>query len=263
MSKSSEILMSVRSLDVGYSNGRQTNFVLRDVNMDIKAGDIVVMIGPNGAGKSTLIRTISGVLPALAGHVNIVGKDLDAMTIRERSRFLAMVYTDRVVTPALRVSELVAMGRQPHTGVLGRLTGEDRQIIMQAMLKVGIEHLKSRRLGDISDGERQKAMIARAIAQDTPIVILDEPTSFLDVAARLEMTDLMARMAAGGDKAVILSSHDIASALAVATHVLTVNPHEHSAVVSRVEDASPELDKLFADRDIHYDKNRRDFVKIS
>lgn len=253
------IVIRTRGLSVGYG----TKHVLDGIDLDVPGGTVTVIIGANGTGKSTLLRTLSGTQPALAGKVEIVGRDPHSMAHRELARTLSIVYTDRAMSGGLTVSELVGMGRHPYTGFFGHLSVNDRRVVEHAMADVGIGHKAEAFLSDISDGERQKAMIARALAQNTPVLMLDEPTSFLDAASRLEILELVGRLAHERGTAVLLSTHDTSAALGMADNVVTVVPSATpSVVLHRVGDPAlaARLDSVFGDRGVRFDPTLRDFV---
>lgn len=208
--------LSTHNLAVGYTQGRRVTTLLAGLNLTMHAGRLIALLGQNGAGKSTLLRAITCDSKPLSGTIRINETDVQQITQRERSKLIGLVSTDRIAVGALTVTELVALGRQPHTGFLGRLCDEDRHIVAQAINDVGIQHKAQNYVAELSDGERQKAMIARALAQQTPIIILDEPTAFLDVASRIEAMQLLHSLAHNRGKAVLLSSHDISQSLLLA-----------------------------------------------
>ncbi|MBO5053694.1 MAG: ABC transporter ATP-binding protein [Muribaculaceae bacterium] len=261
MSDLNNILIEVSGLSIGYGSRRYTHPLLTDINFNVSRGDVVLLVGPNGAGKSTLLRTIAGLQSPLAGSVSIMGRDINKFSTSRLSRAIAMVYTGHTGGGGLTVHDLVAMGRHPYTGFLGHLSSDDHRIIDTAINRVGLYNLSDKYLANISDGERQKAMIARAIVQDTPIIMLDEPTSFLDVAARIETSLLLANLAKDSDRGILLSTHDISSALKIATHILAINPHTSSTSFLSVSDPSLPmvLTDLFADRGIIFDQALADF----
>ena len=234
------ITLDTANLAVGYG----TRAVLSGIAITLRRGDLAVMLGPNGAGKSTLLRTLAGVQPPLAGTVSVLGTDIAGMTARQLARAMSVVYTDRAVNGGLTVREVVELGRQPHTGFLGRLSRADRTIVDAAIDDVGITALADKFLSDTSDGERQKTMIARAIAQQTPVIVLDEPTSFLDVSARFEIMHLLKRLADSGTT-ILLSTHDAAAALAVASHVITVADNTAQITPRQDPGLAARLDALF------------------
>lgn len=240
------------NLTVGYGN----RAVLSDISVEAKSGTFTVLIGANGSGKSTLLRTLTGSQAPLAGSVLLDGADLRRMSAAERARRLAIVLTDRTGGGGLRVDELVAIGRHPYSGAFGRLSVADRAAVNEAIEAVGLAHKRSAFVATLSDGERQKAMIARAVAQQTGLIVLDEPTSFLDVAARYEIMQLLADVARAG-VAVVLSTHDIAPALAVADSLWVIAEGSlHAGSIAEVA-ASGILDRVY--RGVAFNTDFNDF----
>ena len=202
-------MIELQHLTVGY--GGRT--VLSDINQTLNAGRLVCLIGSNGVGKSTLLRTLSGFQPPLSGKVMFGERDLLSFSLSERSRTVSVVLTERVEVPYMKVADLVGMGRSPYTGFFGTLGREDRAIIEEAIEMVGIADLAERTIDTLSDGERQKAMLAKALAQQTPVILLDEPTAFLDFHAKASTLRLMLRLAHETNKAILMSTHDVEMAL--------------------------------------------------
>ena len=198
--------------------------VFRGLRAELRPGELVSLLGANGSGKSTLLKALCGNLRPTAGHVEVNGKRLSQLSAMERARLVSIVTTDKAAAGGLTVEELVAMGRYPHTGPLGRHSAADRRIIAEAIDAVGLTRLAYRLTATLSDGERQKAMIARALAQDTPVMLLDEPTAFLDAASRIEILSLLRDLAAGKNRAILLSTHDISPAVRLSTRLWLVKP---------------------------------------
>ena len=182
-----KIVIQGKDLSIGYRTGKKEKIVHQHLNFQLHAGELTCLLGANGAGKSTLLRTLSASQPSLAGELHILNKPVSEYTEKERSRTIGVVLTDKTFTGGLSVYELVALGRQPHTGFFGRLTKEDRRIVEEAMENVGIAHKAKNYTAELSDGERQKVMIAKALVQECPLILLDEPTAFLDVVSRIEI----------------------------------------------------------------------------
>lgn len=202
-------MIELRDLTVGYG----TKAVLSDINQTLSAGQMVCLLGANGVGKSTILRTLAGFLPPLSGNVLLEGRDLLSLSLSERSQAVSIVLTERVDVPYMKVIDLVGMGRSPYTGFFGTLTEEDRAIVGEAIEMVGIGNLAQRTVDTLSDGERQKAMIAKALAQQTPVILLDEPTAFLDFHAKVSTLRLMLRLARETNKTILLSTHDVEMAI--------------------------------------------------
>ena len=215
-----EFALKAENLSIGYRQGGHEKIVASGMNLILQKGVVTCLLGPNGAGKSTLLRTLSCRQSALKGALFTgEGLSLSSMAVRDVARIMSVVYTERTNAGALTAREVVELGRQPYTGFFGRLSAEDHHIVAKSLEAVGMVALSDRFMATLSDGERQKVMIARALAQRTPVMILDEPTSFLDVASRLEIMQLLKMLADDYDTAVLLSTHDVASALAVSSQL--------------------------------------------
>lgn len=199
------------NLSIGY--GKHT--VVSDINATLNSGRLTCLLGRNGVGKSTLLRTLAGFIPPIAGEIYIQGTPLERLSHQELAEKISVVLTERMNIRNLTTTELVGLGRTPYTGFWGVLSDEDRKIISNAMQLVGIEQLAERNISSLSDGERQKVMIAKALAQQTPIIILDEPTAFLDFQSKVDTLRLLAQLAHELDKTVFLSIHDIELALQI------------------------------------------------
>lgn len=187
-------MLQTHKLKIGYGG----KVIAHDLTAELPTGTLTALVGSNGCGKSTLLRTLGGLLPPLSG----------ASTPNADAHSVALVLTDRVDAAGLRVRDVVSLGRIPHTGLTGRLTADDCTAVNSAMTLCDILHLQDSRMNEISDGERQRTMIARAIAQDTPIILLDEPTAFLDFPAKVETLRLLKQLCQQG-KTILLSTHDL------------------------------------------------------
>ena len=209
-------IFETQNLAVGYTHGKQTTTLLSGLNLSLDSGQLVALLGQNGAGKSTLIRALTFATKPIEGKILLHGVDFDTITKSERARLLGLVSPERIQAGALTVSELVGLGRQPYTGFLGRLSDDDRAIIADAISSVGMSHKAESFVANLSDGERQKVMIARALAQHTPIIVLDEPTAFLDFPGKIDLMLLLQRIAHEERKTILLSTHDLETALQTA-----------------------------------------------
>ncbi|WP_027869342.1 ABC transporter ATP-binding protein [Eubacterium sp. AB3007] len=210
--------ISLDNLSVGYSG----QALIRDICLDIRKGEIVAMIGPNGAGKSTILKTITRQLAKIRGGVSLEGRDIHRIPYAELSRKMAVVLTERLKTELLTCYDIVASGRYPYTGRLGVLRPEDEAMVDTAIAAVNATELGPRDFNAISDGQRQRILLARAICQDPELIILDEPTSFLDVRYKLELLSILRNMAKEKGITVIMSLHEIDLAEKIADKVICV-----------------------------------------
>ncbi len=247
-------ILTAHDLCIGYRTGKKETRVHQHLNFELQAGELTCLLGANGAGKSTLLRTLSASQPALGGRLHLLQKPLERFTEKERSRTIGVVLTDKTFAGGLTVYELVALGRQPHTGFFGRLHAEDKRIIGEAMEQVGIAHKAKSYTAELSDGERQKVMIAKALVQECPLILLDEPTAFLDVVSRIEIMHLLHRLAVEQQKAILLSTHDIGQALVLADKLWLLSK-EQGLQTGVTEDLilNHRMDSLFPHPDICFD----------
>ena len=210
----SETLLAASGLTIGYRHPRQpAHIVARNLQFELGAGEFVCIVGPNGAGKSTLIRTIAAMQPPLSGKVLLQGLDIHRLPATELARTVSVVLTERVGVGAMRSEALVALGRYPYTDWFGSLTPRDREIIEWAIDAVQASELAERDFSTLSDGERQKILIARALAQQPRLMVLDEPTAFLDLPRRVELMALLRSLAHDTGQTMLMSTHDLDLAL--------------------------------------------------
>ena len=258
--KENNAILTTQNLAVGYRSDSQVVTLLSNLNLVLKKGKLVALLGQNGAGKSTLLRALTCDEKPLDGIIEVNGKNLHEMGQKDRSRLIGLVSTEHIQAGALTVTELVGLGRQPHTGFLGRLDDDDRAIVQQAMTDAGIIGKADEYMSSLSDGERQKAMIARALAQQTPLIILDEPTAFLDVASRIETMRLLQTLAHERGKAVLLSSHDISQSLMLADELWLITTDREvitGTTAQLVADGA--MNRLFLNKDIHFNPQILDY----
>lgn len=228
-------ILATYDLSIGYRTGKRKSVVMQDLNLELHGGRLTALLGQNGIGKSTMLRTIAGSQPPLAGIVSLDGHSIEEYSRRDLSLRMSLVFTDRTQAGGLTVRQLVSLGRYPHTGFFGRLGRRDEDVVEKAMEATAIGHKSTAFVAELSDGERQRAMIARALAQETPIIILDEPTAFLDVASRIEVVSLLHTLAREQGKAVLLSTHDISQALSLADQLWIVT-HDRKVLQGCTED---------------------------
>lgn len=206
----------LNGLNIGFRKPRNRITVYGPVNASIRENEMVALIGRNGIGKSTLLRTIAGLQPPTGGEIKLNGISVQKIGLKDMSRMVSYVSTEPVHGFRIRVDEIIALGRFPYSGWLGKLNEIDRQAISDAVQYTGIAGLLNKSIHEISDGERQKVMIARALAQDTPIIILDEPTAFLDLPARYEILRILNDLSIHNKKTILFSTHDLELAIDVA-----------------------------------------------
>ena len=207
------VALSAAALDIGYRFGADVRTVCRDINVSLRRGELVCLLGPNGAGKSTLMSTLAGVLAPIAGRVQLGDAPMRSVAVRERATRLAIVTTERVVAQGLTGRTMVALGRHPHTGWFGTLSPTDVARIDESIALAGADAFRDRQVSELSDGERQRLMLARALAQADDVLILDEITAFLDLPRRVETMRTLRRLARDARRAVLLSTHDLDLAL--------------------------------------------------
>ena len=221
------MIISLSQLSVGYSLSHP---VISDINLELRSGQLACLIGETGIGKSTLLKTLTGFLPKLNGSLLLDNRDIESFSQRELARQVSIVLTQKPDVQNLTIEEIIGLGRSPYTGFFGRLREEDRKVVDDAIATMGIEKLRGRMIQTLSDGERQKVMIAKALAQETPVILLDEPTAFLDFPSKAETFQSLQRMAHERDKLILLSTHDLELAVRFADSLLEVKARTLKAV---------------------------------
>ncbi len=250
-------ILSTRGLSVGYAADKK---LISGLNIHIKTGELICLLGKNGAGKSTLLRTLAGMQAALEGEVRMDEKLISEISPQALARQLSLVLTERGIAPNLRVHELISMGRHPYTGWFGRLSNDDEQIVEQAMEDTGTRPFALRPFYELSDGEKQKVMIARALAQDTPLIILDEPTVHLDLPNRVEIMQLLQRLAHEKQKAILMSSHDLELVLQSADQLWLLHQQKIESGVPEDLVLQGKLQESFQSNHIVFDQQKGTFV---
>ena len=217
--------VTLQDLGIGYLSKDSTKWVAQHLNGVIHGGELTCLLGRNGIGKSTLLRTLSAFQPALEGEVLMGDAPLSTCSDKELSQRIGVVLTEKPDVRNMTVAEMVGMGRSPYTGFWGTLSENDRQIVDEALLLVGIGELRGRMIHTLSDGERQKVMIAKALAQQTSVIYLDEPTAFLDFPSKVEMLQLLRNLAHEEQKTIFLSTHDVELSLQLADTIWLMEPN--------------------------------------
>jgi iron complex transport system ATP-binding protein len=246
--------LRIRDLTVGYGRPRRPAVVLEHVTADLSAGELACLVGPNGAGKSTLLRSLAGLQPSFAGEVLLRGVPVGRLGRAARARTLAAVLTDRFDAGRLRVCDVVALGRHPHSGWSGRLDDADRRALDGALELVGAADLAPEPFAQLSDGQRQRVMVARALAQEPAVLLLDEPTAFLDPPGRIALLSLLQRICSEQGTAALVCTHDLELATRYADH-LWVTGNDRGLVTGAPEDlaVSGALSAPFSQPGVHLD----------
>lgn len=224
--QSANTVLKTENLKIGYQKKHTQNVIASDINVEVNEGELVAVIGVNGVGKSTFLRSISGVQNPLEGKILINSEDKETISSEKLAELISLVLTEQPVSRNLSVAELVALGRQPYTNWIGRLSDEDREKVRSAIELVGIGSLQHKKCFELSDGQFQKVLIARALAQDTPIMILDEPTSHLDMYHKAQVLKLLKQLSAHTKKAIIFATHEINLALQLCDKIILMNKDE-------------------------------------
>ncbi|MDR0427017.1 MAG: ABC transporter ATP-binding protein [Dysgonamonadaceae bacterium] len=259
-----EETLLLNNLSIGYKTRKNTKVVVENLSARISEGKLTCLIGSNGSGKSTLLRTLAGFQPPLSGNIKIYGKDIQTYSDRDLSKLIGVVLTEKVETGNMSVRELAATGRNPYTGFWGKLSNRDEAIIEEAIERVNIRFLADRQIYTLSDGERQKAMIAKVLTQQTPIIFLDEPTAFLDFRSKIEIMQLLYDLCRKMNKTIFLSSHDLDLSLQIAD-ILWILDKERKPVTGSPEKLINDgiIDRYFQSKGVVFDKTKKSFkIKI-
>lgn len=248
-------LLELTALATGYGTGRRTRIVGQHLNARLRQGGLTVLAGRNGCGKSTLLRTLAGFVPPRGGRVTWQGRDLRTMTVHQLARTAAIVLTVPPDTGYQTARELVEAGRMPHTGPTGRMTARDREAVERAIRATGTEHLIHRRATTLSDGERQRVMTAKALAQETPAILMDEPTAFLDFPSKMAVMRLLKQLAHEENRGILLATHDLEPALQLADHVWLLTTTGIEEGTPRELADSGRMERFFANDGIRFDRH--------
>ena len=253
-------VLEAKNLAIGYGKDKSVIKIAEGIDFALNQGEFALILGCNGAGKSTLLRTLSSVQRPLAGEVKVCGENIYTTSPRELAKRVSAVFTDKTMAGGLLVEEVVALGRYPYTGFFGKIGYDDREIVNLSLTLVGMAEKSKKYLSQLSDGERQKIMIAKALAQQTPLVVLDEPTAFLDLPSRIEILYLLKRLVEEENKTILLSTHDVEQSLSVADRLLLIKDGEVKFKTTSDAVESGDISGLFAERGIEFDKNSGRFI---
>ncbi len=247
------------NLTVGYRTGRHKRTVIPHIQLEAPRGSLIALVGANGSGKSTLLKTLAGLQPPLNGTVEIAGRQLEHYARPDLARKLSFVGTHNDMHAMMRVHQVVSYGRYPYTNIVGRLHEKDKEQIRKAMHDTGIFHLRDAFVGEISDGEKQRVLIARSLAQDTDIILLDEPTAFLDVKNKFEVLHLLGRLAHEKQKIILFSSHDLQIVLGTADFLWFI---DHKRIIQGLPEElvlKGTINELFRHSEVFFDANENEF----
>jgi len=253
------IVLKSENLSIGYKRKKEVQIVASNINLEINQGELVAVIGVNGAGKSTLLKTLSGIIQTIDGVVFISGKSLKKTSPDILAKDISLVLTEQLLSKNLSVVELVALGRQPYTNWIGKLSTNDLKKVMDAIRLVNIQDIKNKKCHELSDGQFQKVLIARALAQDTSLIILDEPTTHLDLYHKAYVLKLLKQLSKETNKAILFASHEINLALQLCDKLLIIK--EKKALFGTPEELIENnvLNDLFPEHLIRFDKDSSSF----
>ena len=255
-----QIILKANPIAIGYRDKKSVKIVSENIKIELQKGKLIALVGVNGIGKSTLLKTITGIQKPLEGIVLLNQKNIERYSASALAQQMSVVLTENLPPSNLTVFELVALGRQPYTNWLGTLTSEDIDKVNEAIRLTQIEHLIHKKHFEISDGQLQKVLIARALAQDTPLIILDEPTTHLDLLHKFTLLQLLLKLAKETQKCILFSTHDIDLAIQLCDEMIIMTPEKtvQSSLCELIE--SSIFNQLFDDKNIGFDKEKGKFI---
>ena len=246
-------MIRFQSLSLGYGS----RILIDSLSATVKRGELTALVGRNGTGKSTLLRAITGLGERKGGDILLGDKSIDSLSTTELATMVAFVTTDKVRIANLRCRDVVALGRAPYTNWIGRMQEQDEEIVMRSMELVGMSDYADKTMDRMSDGECQRIMIARALAQQTPIILLDEPTAFLDMPNRYELCTLLQRLAHEEQKCILFSTHELDIALALCDSIALISPPQLHLLPTEEMIKSGYIEKLFTSGIVNFDPATR------
>lgn len=254
--------LKLRDATTGYRSKGQLIPIGTQYNATLPAGKLTCLLGVNGSGKSTLLRSLSKSQNLLKGEILIEDRNIASVPNSEIGKLIGIVLTDRVESPNMTVYELLTLGRAPYSNFWGKLTAKDKKIIEESMECIGIRELRDRKVCSLSDGERQKVMVAKTLAQQTPIILLDEPTAFLDYPSKLELIMLMRKLAHYNNKTILLSTHDIPLAMQFSDYLWLIDKNRR--LITGIPDElgiRGDIGESFNRDGVMYDHSTHTFIK--
>lgn len=259
MSNLSTNILEIKNLSIGYSSKRENTTIAKDLNLALTKGNLICLLGKNGIGKSTLLKTITQSIPEISGEVLLDNKPLNNYNPMELAKLIGVVFTEKIPLSNLTVYELIALGRQPYTNWIGTLNKEDKKQIEKAVNYTDLHNLLQKRCNELSDGQLQRAMICRVLAQNTKIIILDEPTAHLDVQHKMETFKLLQNLAHQLNKSILVSTHEIQLALQMADNLWLMNDKGIIAGEAKELVKNDKISSLFDSDKIYFDKKKEQF----
>ena len=253
-------ILKTDNLTIGYPQKKQDHIIFSNINLSIEKGKLISVLGKNGIGKSTLLRTLCKVQKPIAGTIYFEGKELNTYSENDLSKKLSLVLTERLPESQLTVFELIALGRQPYTNWIDTLSKTDLEKIETAIKQTEIKHLKNQRFYELSDGQLQRVLIARALAQDTDVIILDEPTAHLDMHQTINIFSLLEQLVKQTNKTIIVSSHEINLALQLSDEIILLTENNLQFGTTEALIAKNAFDKLFPKNLLKFNKSLQQFV---
>lgn len=255
-------ILKISDLNIGYKTSKTETVVAENISLELQKGKLIALVGANGIGKSTLLKTILGFENPFKGNILLNDKNISEISSKEMAHYISVVLTEKLPPSNLSVYELVALGRQPYTNWIGELSDSDKEQIQKAIELTQIQDFISKKHFELSDGQLQRVMIARALAQDTELMILDEPTTHLDLLHKISVFKLLKKLAQQTEKSVLFSTHDIDLAIEFCDEMIIMTP-------DRTQKDTPEnliengvFDELFSDESVMFDKEKKKFVFV-
>jgi len=248
-------VISIKNLSIGYSQ----KSIAQEISLELSKGELVGVVGINGIGKSTLLRTIAKLQPSITGEISILGNPLEDISYSALSRMCALVLTEPLATRNLTVEELIALGRQPHTNWLGSLTPEDYAQMELGISQFHLQKIRTKKCFELSDGQLQRTLIARAMVQDTPLIFLDEPTTHLDLANKVQILKLLQHLSHQHGKTVVFTTHEIDLAIQLCDKILILNGQNNPFGEPSQLVESGEFSKLFSPELVQFDVQTQRF----
>lgn len=254
-----KVLLRTEALSIGYRSGKRETVIASGLDLSARESEVICLLGQNGVGKSTLLRTLSRMQPALKGQIQIENRSIAEISRNELAKKIGLVLTERIPDTNLTVYEMVALGRQPYTNWIGKMGKEDEVRVAQALRESQLDELAGKRCDELSDGQLQRAMICRAVAQDTELILLDEPTAHLDIQHKIETFQLLRKLARELNRTVLISTHEVQLATQMADVLWLMNPGGITS--GRPDDLIEEgkINDLFDRNTIVFDKESRQF----